>query len=186
LKNTAAWKAKSGCSIEKESWSSRSGFQKTNSAAGKNIPLPIRKTMVIPVNAQITLPENEVTMEFVRASGPGGQNVNKVATAVKLYFHIGRSPSLPEAVKRRLQSLAGKRVNGEGFLIIDARRFRTQEANRRDALERLVKLIRQAATVPKSRRPTRPGAGAKARRIEEKKKHGATKLARKKTFPNDN
>jgi ribosome-associated protein len=139
--------------------------------------------MAIEVDESICLQENEISMEFVRASGPGGQNVNKVATAVKLYFHISHSPSLPEAVKNRLLFLAGKRVNSEGFLIIDARRFRTQEANRRDAWERLVKLIRQAAAVPKTRRPTRPGAGAKARRLEEKKKHGASKQARKKSFP---
>ena len=142
--------------------------------------------MVIPVNERIGLQENEISLEFVRASGPGGQNVNKVATAVKLYFQVGRSPSLTEEVKRRLRTLAGRRVSNEDILIIDARRFRTQEANRRDALERLVKLIRQAATVPKTRRPTRPGAGARARRLEEKKKHGAIKLTRKKTFPVDN
>jgi ribosome-associated protein len=142
--------------------------------------------MALSITDNIQLQENEITLEFVRSSGPGGQNVNKVATAVKLYFHIRQSPSLPEAVKKRLHSLAGKRVNNEGFLIIDARRFRTQEANRRDARERLVKLIRQAATVPKTRRPTRPGAGAKARRLEEKKKHGVIKQARKKTFPVDN
>ena len=136
--------------------------------------------MKIQVNDTLQLDENEITLEFVRSSGPGGQNVNKVATAVKLYFHIGQSLSLPEAVKNRLHALAGKRVNNEGFLIIDARRFRTQEANRRDALERLVKLIGQAAAVPKTRRPTRPGAAAKARRLEEKKKHSASKQARKK------
>jgi ribosome-associated protein len=141
--------------------------------------------MAIEVNENISLQENEISMEFVRASGPGGQNVNKVATAVKLYFHIGQSPSLPDAVKNRLHTLAGKRVNHEGFLIIDARRFRTQEANRRDAWKRLVKLILQAAAVPKTRRPTRPGAGAKARRLDEKKKHGVSKQARKKIFPGD-
>ncbi|MCX6558126.1 MAG: alternative ribosome rescue aminoacyl-tRNA hydrolase ArfB [Candidatus Aminicenantes bacterium] len=133
----------------------------------------------------IELRENEIAFEFVRASGPGGQNVNKVATAVKLYFHIDRSPSLATAVKARLHSLAGKRVNSEGFLIIDARRFRTQDANRRDATERLVKLIGQAAVVSKPRRPTRPGAAARARRLEEKKKRGAAKQARKKTLPGD-
>ena len=139
--------------------------------------------MVIPVNPQIGLQENEIFLEFVCASGPGGQNVNKVATAVKLYFDIGRSPSLPEEIKRRLRSLAGKRVNSESVLIIDARRFRTQEANRRDAIDRLLHLIRQAAAKPKPRRPTRPGVAAKARRLDEKKKHGVAKQARKKTLP---
>ena len=141
------------------------------------------KNMAIHVNENICLQNHEIFMEFVRASGPGGQNVNKVATAVKLYFHIGHSPSLPGTVKDRLRALAGKRVNSEGFLIIDARRFRTQEANRRDALEKLVTLIGRATVVPKTRRPTRPGAGAKARRLEEKKKHGNIKQTRKKTLP---
>jgi len=139
--------------------------------------------MDIPVTGQFRLAESEIRMEFVRASGPGGQNVNKVATAVKLYFHIDRSPSLPATVKNRLRALAGKRVNSEGFLIIDARRFRTQEANRRDALDRLVKLISQAAATPKTRRPTRPGKAAKVRRLEEKKRHGAVKQTRKKAGP---
>ncbi len=139
--------------------------------------------MVIEVGHGLELKESEISLVFVRASGPGGQNVNKVATAVKLYFDIEHSPSLPPAVKRRLRSLAGRRVSREGILIIDARRFRTQEANRRDALERLLQLIGEAAVAPKTRRPTRPGAAAKARRLDEKKKHGAAKQSRQKTYP---
>ena len=98
--------------------------------------------MVIQVNDRIAIEENEVRLEFVHASGPGGQNVNKVATAVKLYFDVERSASLPPEVKRRLRSLAGRRVSRDGVLVLDARRFRTQEANRRDALERLLELER--------------------------------------------
>lgn len=142
--------------------------------------------MAIIVNERIVVEESEMRLEFVRASGPGGQNVNKVATAVKLYFDIERSPSLPEAVKRRLRSLAGRRVSGEGVLVLDARRFRTQEANRRDALERLLQLLRQAATVPRARRPTRPSSAARQRRLDEKRRRGAVKTARRKDFaPSD-
>jgi len=141
--------------------------------------------MSIVVTETIQLNENEITLEFVRSSGPGGQNVNKVATAVKLYFDIFHSPSLGEAVKSRLRLLAGRRVSGGGVLVIDARRFRTQEANRRDALERLVGLIAQAARPPRPRHPTRPGAAAKKRRLEEKKKRGRIKQSRQKTLPDD-
>lgn len=131
------------------------------------------------IGAGVILEESELGFEFVRASGPGGQNVNKVATAVKLYFDIERSPTLPPAVKLRLRSLAGRRVSRDGVLVIDARRFRTQEANRRDALERLLALLGQAAVAPKPRRPTRPSAAAKARRLEAKKRRGAVKQARR-------
>lgn len=131
------------------------------------------------IGAGVTLEESELAFEFVRASGPGGQNVNKVATAVKLYLDVERSLSLPDACKRRLRSLAGRRLSRAGILVIDARRFRTQEANRRDALERLLALLRQAAAAPKPRRPTRPSAAAKARRLEAKKRRGAIKQARR-------
>jgi ribosome-associated protein len=141
--------------------------------------------MDLEIGNGITLRESEFAFEFVRASGPGGQNVNKVATAVKLHFDVKNSPSLADAVKRRLCSLAGRRIDKEGVLIIDARRFRTQEANRRDAVERLLELIRRAAVAPRLRRPTRPGAVARARRIDEKKKRGAVKRARRSDYPGE-
>ena len=132
------------------------------------------KHMAIVITGAIRLEDAEIVLEFVRSSGPGGQNVNKVATAVKLYFDIGRSPSLPDEVRSRLRALAGRRVNSAGVLVIDARRFRSQEGNRRDAIERLSELIRQASVAPKPRRRTRPGAAAKTRRIEAKKRRGSS------------
>jgi ribosome-associated protein len=129
----------------------------------------------------LRIDENELVFEFVRASGPGGQNVNKVATAVKLYFDLERSPSLPEAVRARLRGLAGRRLNSRGILVIDARRFRTQEQNRRDAVERLLELVRRAARPPRERRATRPSAASRRRRLEGKKLHGRIKAARGKS-----
>ena len=132
----------------------------------------------IVVTRSIRLPEEELRFRFVRASGPGGQNVNKVSTAVELRFDVRRSPSLPEAVRARLHALAGRRVTNDGVIVIDAQRHRTQERNRADAIERLVDLIRQATVVPRARRPTRPTRGSQERRIAGKKKRAEHKSGR--------
>ena len=123
----------------------------------------------------LTIDERDLDFQFVRASGPGGQNVNKVSTAVQLRFDTG---GLPEAVRHRLPAIAGRRLTAEGMLQIDARRFRTQLQNRADAVERLVELLRRATVAPKYRKPTRPSRAAKARRVETKKKRGTTKALR--------
>ncbi len=133
---------------------------------------------MIRVNRTISIDERELSETFVRASGPGGQNVNKLATAVQLRFDVLRSPSLPEAVRARLARLAGRRLTREGVLVITAERFRTQERNRDDARERLIALIRQAAIAPKPRRPTKPTAGSRERRIDAKKRRGDIKSLR--------
>jgi len=114
----------------------------------------------------------------VHASGPGGQNVNKTATAVQLRFNVARSPSLPDDVRTRLAQLAGSRLTSDGVLIIDARQFRTQERNRQDAIARLVDLVRRAAQRPKRRVRTRPSAAARRRRLEAKRRRSATKRLR--------
>ena len=133
---------------------------------------------MIEVTPTIAIPEGEVEEQFVRSPGPGGQNVNKVATSVQLRFDVANSPSLPEDVRQRLMKLAGRRLTSEGVLIITARRFRTQERNRQDARERLAALIRKATERPKRRRPTKPSRAAKARRLEEKRRHGRRKRSR--------
>lgn len=131
------------------------------------------------ITPEIAVSDDEIVLQFVRASGPGGQHVNKVATAVQLRFDVAGSPSLPDEVRTRLRSIAGRRLTEGGILVIDARRFRTQERNRQDAIERLVTLIRRAAQRPKPRKKTRPSAGARQRRLEEKRRRGDTKLLRR-------
>jgi ribosome-associated protein len=133
---------------------------------------------MIPVTGSLSIDESEIAETFMRGSGPGGQNVNKVASAVQLRFDVRRSPSLPEDVKARLERLAGKRLTGDGVLVITAQRHRTQERNREDARARLLALIRQATERPKPRRPTRPTLASKKRRLEGKSKRSQLKRLR--------
>ena len=134
---------------------------------------------MIEITPAISIDEREIAEEFVRSSGPGGQNVNKLSTAVQLRFNIRSSPSPPNDVAIRAQKLAGKRLTNDGVIIIVAQRFRTQERNRSDALERLVALLREAAEPPPPpRRPTRPSRAAKARRMESKAKRSTVKSLR--------
>ena len=133
---------------------------------------------MIQVTNSIALDEAELQESFIRASGPGGQNVHKVSSAVQLRFDVRRSPSLPEDVKARLERIAGKRLTGEGVRVITAQRFRTQERNREDAVARLVELIRQATERPKPRRPTRPTLASKQRRLEAKGRRADIKKGR--------
>ncbi len=122
--------------------------------------------------------DHEIQLEYIRASGPGGQNVNKVATAVQLRFDVVHSPSLGADLKGRLLRLAGKRINSEGVLILEAKRFRTQEANREDALAKFHELVRKAGEKPKLRHKTKPTKASKEERIKEKKKRAAVKKLR--------
>ena len=130
-------------------------------------------------NPTVKIDESEIQIDFIRASGPGGQNVNKVSTAAQLRFDVRSSPSLTEEVKERLVKLAGSRMTEEGILIIEARRYRTQEQNRLDALQRLVSLVQMALEPPKQRRKTRPSRTSSAARVDEKKRRGAIKRVRR-------
>jgi ribosome-associated protein len=134
---------------------------------------------MIAITPSLALDESEIQLEFVRAAGPGGQNVNKVATAVQLRFDVRRSPSLPAEVKARLVKLAGRRVSEDEVLVITARRYRTQEQNRADAVQRLVRLIQKAATRPRVRKATRVSFSARAARVDEKKRRGEIKRRRR-------
>jgi len=134
---------------------------------------------MIRITDRIIINEREIKEDFVRASGPGGQNVNKVATAVHLRFDVRNSPSLPDDVRGRLVRLAGRRITEEGILIIKAGRFRTQDKNRQDAVNRLVELIRRASVIPKARRQTKPTLSSRKRRMEEKRRRGDIKRIRR-------
>ncbi|HAF60897.1 MAG TPA: aminoacyl-tRNA hydrolase [Anaerolineaceae bacterium] len=136
---------------------------------------------MIKITASLSLNESELHYDFVQASGPGGQNVNKVATAVQLRFDVAHSPSLPEPVRARLMRLAGSRITKEGELIINASRYRTQEANKEDAFNRLVALIREAAQPLRRRRATRPSHAAVERRLEKKRRQAQKKRERRST-----
>ena len=136
-------------------------------------------TAPIQVTPSIAIDENELMFDFLPASGPGGQNVNKVSTAARLRFDVRRSPSLPEGVRARLERLSGRRLSQDGILLIAAQRFRSQLRNREDAIERLLELIRKAAEPPPPpRRPTKPSYGARQRRLESKARRSETKRGR--------
>lgn len=139
---------------------------------------------MINITAHIVLDESELKFTFVRSPGPGGQNVNKLATAAQLRFNVKNSQSLPEDLRARLISQAGKKITSQGDLIIKASRYRTQERNKQDALDRLIEMIRRAAIVPKKRKKTKPTRAVKQQRLTSKKLHAKTKKLRSNKLPN--
>jgi ribosome-associated protein len=138
---------------------------------------------MLEITDTIAIDEGELQFDYIRASGPGGQNVNKVSSAVQLRFDVRNSPSLTDDVRLRLELLAGKRLNADGLLVIEARRYRTQEQNRQDAIQRLATLVRKATEPPRPRKRTRPSAESRRRRLEDK--HRRAEIKRLRRDPND-
>jgi ribosome-associated protein len=138
-----------------------------------------KERQMIVVTQNIALDEREIQQEFIRSAGPGGQNINKVATAVQLRFDVQNSPSLPEDVRQRLIRLAGKQITDDGVLIITARQHRTQDQNRQEAVDRLVEMIRRAAIPPKARHKTKPTGASKLKRLDSKRRHSEIKRSRR-------